>query len=214
MVVPERPQMKICVIWRMRIKCWITKATDTHSEYVILIAFPWQQWYANELNVVSRYISCLVSRWPLTVEGRLLSQGSPREICGGKVALGHVILRTLPLSRINGIFPVLQSHISFISYGRYVQLITDKVAECDTSPCCRADQNFLSTGRDSRFVQRYVSLQTDNDPIFAITSSEPKSPCIYLVVFCIIIFYILLPILGLSTEGVSRKSLILAKKVP
>ena len=26
-------------IWRMRISCWITKATDTHSEYVVLIAF-------------------------------------------------------------------------------------------------------------------------------------------------------------------------------
>ena len=29
-------------IWRMRIGCWITQATDTHSEYVILIAFPLQ----------------------------------------------------------------------------------------------------------------------------------------------------------------------------
>jgi hypothetical protein len=27
-------------IWRMRIACWINKATDTHLEYVILIAFP------------------------------------------------------------------------------------------------------------------------------------------------------------------------------
>jgi hypothetical protein len=26
-------------IWRMRIACWITKATNTHSEYVILTAF-------------------------------------------------------------------------------------------------------------------------------------------------------------------------------
>jgi hypothetical protein len=32
-----RPQM---TIWRMRITCWIPKATDTHSEYVLLIAFP------------------------------------------------------------------------------------------------------------------------------------------------------------------------------
>ena len=32
------------IIRRMRIACWITKATDTHSEYVILIAFPRQQW--------------------------------------------------------------------------------------------------------------------------------------------------------------------------
>jgi len=28
------------ILWRMRIACWITKATDTDSEYVILIAFP------------------------------------------------------------------------------------------------------------------------------------------------------------------------------
>jgi len=29
---------------RMRIACRITKATDTHSEYVITIPFPRQQW--------------------------------------------------------------------------------------------------------------------------------------------------------------------------
>ena len=27
---------------RMRFACWITKATDTHSEYVILMTFPRQ----------------------------------------------------------------------------------------------------------------------------------------------------------------------------
>jgi hypothetical protein len=31
-------------IRRMGIACWITKATDTHSEYVILVAFLRQQW--------------------------------------------------------------------------------------------------------------------------------------------------------------------------
>jgi len=36
-----RPQIKI---WHMRIACWIPKATNTHSEYVILITFPQQQW--------------------------------------------------------------------------------------------------------------------------------------------------------------------------
>ena len=36
-----RPQM---TIWRMRIACWITKATNTHLEYAILIAFPLQQY--------------------------------------------------------------------------------------------------------------------------------------------------------------------------
>jgi hypothetical protein len=32
------------ILRRMRIVYYITKATDTHSEYVILIAFPRQQW--------------------------------------------------------------------------------------------------------------------------------------------------------------------------
>jgi hypothetical protein len=40
-VEPDRPQMKI---WRMRIASWIPKATDTHSECIILIASPVQQW--------------------------------------------------------------------------------------------------------------------------------------------------------------------------
>jgi len=31
------------IIWRMSTACWITKATDTHTEYEILIAFLLQQ---------------------------------------------------------------------------------------------------------------------------------------------------------------------------
>ena len=29
---------------RMRFACWINEATDTHSEYLTLIAFARQQW--------------------------------------------------------------------------------------------------------------------------------------------------------------------------
>jgi len=35
-----RPQLTVRC---MRIACWIPKATNTHSEYVILIVFPLQQ---------------------------------------------------------------------------------------------------------------------------------------------------------------------------
>jgi hypothetical protein len=38
----------------MRFPCWITKATDTHSEYVILIAFPQLQWL-RERSSLFRY---------------------------------------------------------------------------------------------------------------------------------------------------------------
>jgi hypothetical protein len=40
------------IIRRMRFACWITKATDTHSECVILIAFPRQQWLRERVSVL------------------------------------------------------------------------------------------------------------------------------------------------------------------
>ena len=45
----------------MIIPCWIPKATNTHSQYVTLIAFPLQQWL-NEPALMLRYtqIACLV----------------------------------------------------------------------------------------------------------------------------------------------------------
>jgi len=51
-------------IWRMRIACWIPKATNTNTEYVILIAFPLLQWL-NERNSMSRYtyVTYLVVFW-------------------------------------------------------------------------------------------------------------------------------------------------------
>jgi hypothetical protein len=47
----NRPQM---TVWLMRIVCWIPKATNTPSEYGILISFPLQQWL-NESASMLRY---------------------------------------------------------------------------------------------------------------------------------------------------------------
>jgi len=38
------PAMQQLTIWLISITCWVPKSTNTHSEYVILIAFPLQQW--------------------------------------------------------------------------------------------------------------------------------------------------------------------------
>jgi hypothetical protein len=40
------------IIRRMRIGCWITKCTDSQSEYIILIAFPQQQWLRERSSVL------------------------------------------------------------------------------------------------------------------------------------------------------------------
>ena len=48
-------------IWCMRIACWTAKDADIHSEYVILIALPLQQWVHERVSML-RYasIACLV----------------------------------------------------------------------------------------------------------------------------------------------------------
>jgi len=54
------------IIWRMRIACWTSKATDTHSEHVILIASPVQKWMHERslmLRYVDMYIACLAVRY-------------------------------------------------------------------------------------------------------------------------------------------------------
>jgi hypothetical protein len=41
------------IVRSMRIACWVIKATDTHSEYVILTAFPRQQWLRERASILS-----------------------------------------------------------------------------------------------------------------------------------------------------------------
>jgi len=45
--------------WRMRIACCIPKSTDAHSIFVILVAFPPQQWLHETRLNVTLYIHCL-----------------------------------------------------------------------------------------------------------------------------------------------------------
>ena len=45
-------------IWRMRIACWIPKATNTHTGCVIRVAFPLQQWLQERDSVLGHM--CIV----------------------------------------------------------------------------------------------------------------------------------------------------------
>jgi hypothetical protein len=53
------------VIWLMRTACWILKATNTPSEYVIPIAFPLQQWLHESAPILHyTHIACLLEWFP------------------------------------------------------------------------------------------------------------------------------------------------------
>ena len=62
---PDRPQM---TTRRMRCACWITKAKNTHSEYVILIAFPWQQWLRERASMLRYSTLWLVNERPKPIQ--------------------------------------------------------------------------------------------------------------------------------------------------
>jgi len=55
-------------IRRMRIACWIPKATNTHIEYAILTAFPLQQWLHERASILRyMHIACLLQFRNITV---------------------------------------------------------------------------------------------------------------------------------------------------
>jgi hypothetical protein len=42
----------------MRFACWVTKVTDTHSQYAIFIVLPRQKWL-RERSTLRLYVNCL-----------------------------------------------------------------------------------------------------------------------------------------------------------
>jgi len=59
MIDPDRPHKNIQ--WFIHFSCWMPKATGTHSEYILHISVPQQQWL-HEHASVSHYMctACLV----------------------------------------------------------------------------------------------------------------------------------------------------------
>jgi len=55
-VEPGKPQM---TVWCMHIACWISKATNTHSEYVLLNGFSTATVVACTHLIVTVYAHCL-----------------------------------------------------------------------------------------------------------------------------------------------------------
>ena len=55
-VETDRPEM---TVWRIRIAYWIPKATNTHSKYVIRIAFPLQKYLHKSASMLRHtYMAC------------------------------------------------------------------------------------------------------------------------------------------------------------
>jgi len=89
-------------IWPIRNACWIQKATNTHSGYVIIMAFPPQQWMHERASTLRyTYIDCLAcyqmiwarQKVSLDVENTIRNERSSLDYCtvwespSGRIAL-------------------------------------------------------------------------------------------------------------------------------
>ena len=86
------------IIRRMRFACWITESTDTHSEYVRLLAFILQQWLRERASILL-YASLPVilkvlvnSDSTFAKEGVSFSKWSVHSTCWRTRSYGCVIL--------------------------------------------------------------------------------------------------------------------------
>jgi hypothetical protein len=60
-VVESDSTLAMNIIQHMHFECWVANSTDTHSECVIFIDFPRQQWLSERASLLDyTYIACLV----------------------------------------------------------------------------------------------------------------------------------------------------------
>ena len=103
------------IIQRMCIACWIPKATSTHSEYVILIVFPWQQWlHKQALNLHYTCMACLVWYCIKCIRNKL---GCERPILLTYLITpwSRVLLEKLTSSQLVKKFPAFYGTLRFIT---------------------------------------------------------------------------------------------------
>ena len=87
-------KLSLRFVRRMRIACWISKATDIHSECVLLIAFLRQQQFRESSSILHLYIYCLAvyalgtSCFVHTAEVCVGSKATHCEVCGVQIGTG------------------------------------------------------------------------------------------------------------------------------
>jgi len=54
------------MVWHKHTACWLVKATDTYSKYIILISIPWQQRILDGASVFYTYIYIYISILPFS----------------------------------------------------------------------------------------------------------------------------------------------------
>jgi hypothetical protein len=119
------PGRRRLTIWRMRTACWLPKATDTHSECVILIAFPLQQWLRERASML-RYTYIVLYLHEATLPPIFFAHGS-------FAAVLHFMAKGRAKAKRKGTYKLLKK----------ITVLLFKVGTTNTETCRCVDHRFL-----------------------------------------------------------------------
>jgi hypothetical protein len=110
-------------IWRMRIACWITRATNTHIQHAIRIAFPQQQ-LLQEGAFVFWYTYIALNKYTIYCTYKYIN----------RIVLGHI---TLPIYFHKIELSTLYDVGNFYEINQYQFLIHMNFPEDERKKTCR-----------------------------------------------------------------------------
>jgi hypothetical protein len=130
-------------IWHKRFACWITKATNIHSEYVILTAVALHLWLHDRASMLSyTYIACLLkaSSFPCVLPTPPISTSTSPSL--------HLKRRSSYIRKM--IFKQFYRSFCYINFLKYsITLSNLSKITLDYYPFCRA-RYLVSRPHDSR----------------------------------------------------------------
>jgi hypothetical protein len=81
--------------------CWITKATNTHSEYVMIFTSLRQQWFRKSASTLSyTYLSCLVRTKRVALLTQLQARGTSKHTTQQCYCTRHASPQIYDMSRV------------------------------------------------------------------------------------------------------------------
>ena len=142
-VEPDRSQM---ALRRMRIACWIPRASNKHSGCVILTDFPLQQWLREDTSVLRcTYFVCLVMTGTVSEPGYCSQYSDCTTGCVSDESFGFCHSGTRDFSHIRKAQPVSDVHVASYSVGMLRSASGVRRPRCKSNHSPPSDNLRLST---------------------------------------------------------------------
>jgi hypothetical protein len=153
------------ILQHKRFAYWIIKAKYTHSEYIMFIAFPWQQWLGERTSMLRLYVHCFSflqwCSWGFPSSGIRRFKGLLMKSCVERYGSQTAHWRSAILTKSWGFVIIIQTkrlmllrEISAVYYTKHNYTVWAKygVSDCCSMRWEAKEAAFLKTARHVKSV--------------------------------------------------------------